>query len=546
MLPRARPARAGCGAGGGRRALLAAVLLLGWAAPAPARTFVVGSPAEPVQLDPAVVTDSASLGVTHQLYDTLVRLRAGTTEIEPGLAERWEVSPDGRVWTFHLRRGVRFHDGAPLDAAAVVWNVERWWRAAHPQHANQIRAGQTFEYWESQFGGFDDASVVSRVEAIGPHALRITLRQPQAPLLANLAIPGFGIASPRAVERWGTEFGKHPVGTGPFRFVEWRPHEEVVLEANPDSWGARPKARRVVVRTIKNNSQRLAALKAGEIHAMEGLNPDDVGVVRRDPSLSLLLRPPNTTGYVAFNYQVREFQDKRVRRAFAHAIDKRALVDALYGGTGLVATQFQPPSLWGYNPALQDYGYSPAKARELLREAGFPTGLREITWPDGTREPLVLWYMPVSRPYFPNPREIAEAIAADLAKSGITGRLQTLDWAVYLDRVKHGRLPLFMLGWIGDNGDPDNCLCYVFCTPGAPGQGFYANRPLTDLLLRAQTLTSRAERARLYRRAEQILHDDVARLFIAHNRTPLALSTRVVGYVPSPTGTEAFDTVELR
>ncbi len=302
---------------------------------------------------------------------------------------------------------------------------------------------------------------------------------------------------------------------------------------------------RVIARTIKDSSRRLAALKAGEIHAMEGLNPDDVRAVAADPTLRLLLRPANNTGYVAFNYRVKEFQDRRVRRTFAHAINKRAIVDALYGGTGLVATQFQPPALWGHDQGLQDDAYSPAKARELLRQAGFSSGLGEVTWEDGTREPLVLWYMPVSRPYFPNPKEIAEAIAADLARVGITVRLRTVDWTVYLDRVKNGRLPLYMLGWIGDNGDPDNGLCYVFCAPGAPHQGFYANPALAELLRRARTLADRAERAALYRRAERMLHDDVARLFIAHDRSPLALSKRVTGYLPSLTGTEPFNTVEV-
>jgi len=532
-------------------ALLVAITLVvgavvGLAGPARAQTFVFGWPAEPVQLDPAVVVDGVSLAITYQIYETLVRLRASTTEIEPGLAERWETTANGLVWTFHLRRGARFHDGAPADAAAVVWNFERWRTTGHPQHADQVRAGQTFEYWESQFGGFDDRSVVSRVDAVDPHTVRLTLRQPLAPLLANLVIPGFAIASPKAVERWGTAFGKHPVGSGPFRFVEWRPGEAVVLEANPDYWGARPKVQRVVGRAIKDNAKRLAALRAGELHGMEGLNPDDVAAVKRDPELRLLLRPANTTGYVAFNFKVKEFQDRRVRQAFAHAIDKRALVGALYGETGLVATQFQPPVLWGHDPALRDHEHDPAKARALLRQAGFANGLKTITWQDGRPEPLALWYMPVARPYFPNPREIAQAIAADLARAGIAARPETVDWAVYLERTQHGRLPLFMLGWIGDNGDPDNCLCYVFCAPGAPSQGFYANRALTDLLLRGQALTTQVERARLYRRAERLLHDEVARLFIAHSQAPLAFSKRVRGYVPNPTAVESFGAVEVQ
>ena len=521
-------------------------LLLGLADATQAQTFVFGWSAEPVQLDPAVVIDSASLGITPQIYDTLVKFRGSTTEIEPALAEKWEASPDGRVWTFHLRKNVRFHDGSPLDATAVVWNFERWWKSSHPQHQNQVKAGQTFEYWESQFGGFDAKSIVSKVEAVGSHSVRITLKQPLAPLLASLGIPGFGIASPKAVETWGTEFGKHPVGTGAFRFVQWHPNQEVILQANPDYWGVKPTVKRVVTRTIKDNGKRLAALKTGEIHGMEGLNPEDVRAVKADPNLKLLLRPANTTGYVAFNYKVKEFQDKRVRQAFAHAIGKKAIVDALYGGTGLVATQFEPPTLWGYNRSLQDYESSPARARDLLRQAGFRNGLSEVTWEGGERKPLVFWYMPVSRPYYPNPKEIAEAIAADLARVGIRVRLQTVDWAVYLDRVKNGRLPLYMLGWIGDNGDPDNCLCYVFCSPGAANQGFYANKPMADLLLRAQRLTNQAERAELYRHAEQMLHHDVARLFIAHNQSPLAFSKRVKGYIPNPTGTEYFNTVEIQ
>jgi peptide/nickel transport system substrate-binding protein len=525
---------------------LGGAALLGAVAPASAQTFVFGAQGEPVQLDPAIITDGISSRLTRQIFDGLVKYRGATTEVEPALAEKWEVSRDGKVWTFQLRKSVKFHDGTPFDAVAVVWNFERWWKVAHPQHDNQVKAGQTFEYWEAQFAGFDDKSVVGAVEAVGTHTVRITLKEPQAPFLANLAMFVFDIASPKAVERWGTEFGKHPVGTGAYKFVEWKPNQEVVLEANPDYWGQKPKIKRLVVRNIKDNSQRLGALKAGEIHGMEGLNPDDVGVVKSDASLQLLLRPTNTTGYIAFNYKVKEFQDKRVRQAFAHAINKRGIVDALYGGTGLVASQFQPPALWGYNRELKDYEYSPGQAQALLREAGQPQGLSDITWEDGKKEPLVFWYMSRSRPYFPNPKEIAEAMAADLAKVGIKTQLQTTEWAVYLDKRKNGQMPLYMLGWTGDNGDPDNFLCYFFCQPGVAREGFYANKPLADVLLRAQKLTQQSERAKLYRQAEQLLRDDAGRLFIANNQPPLAFAKRVKGYVPHPTGSEYFNTVEIQ
>src|SRR3989442_7777558 len=314
-------------------ALLVAVALHVTPGPALGQTFVFGAQGEPVQLDPAIITDGISSRITRQVFDGLVRYKGATTEVEPALAERWDVSRDGRVWTFHLRRNVRFHDGTPLDAAAVVWNFERWWKASHPQHDNQVKAGQTFEYWEAQFGGFDDKSIVSAVEAAGSHTVRITLKEAQAPFLANLAMFVFDIASPKAVERLGTEVGQHPVGTGAYRFVEWKPNQEVLLEANSVYWGPKPRVKRVVVRNIKDNSQRLGALKAGEIHGMEGLNPDDVAVVKGDANFHLLLRPTNTTGYIAFNYKVKEFQDKRVRQAFAHAINNARNVEGLYGAT---------------------------------------------------------------------------------------------------------------------------------------------------------------------------------------------------------------------
>ena len=510
-------------------------------------TFVFGGQGEPVSLDPAIITDGVSSRITRQIYEGLVKYKGPTTEVIPALAEKWEVSKDGTVWTFTLHKGVKFHDGNPCDAAAVVWNFDRWRLSKHPQHENQIKAGQTFEYYEAQFGGFDEKSLITKVEAVNPQTVRITLKNPQGPFLANLAMFVFDIVSPKAVEKHGLNFGKNPVGTGPFKFVEWKVGQEVILEANKDYWDKAhaPKVQRVVVRNIKDNSQRLAALKAGELHGFEGLNPDDVKVVRADPNLQIILRPTNTTGYVAFNYKVKELRDGRVRQAIAHAINKKAIVDALYGGTGMVATQFQPPPLWGYNKELKDYEYNPERAKQLLRDAGFGQGLKEITWDDGRKEPLQFWYMPVSRPYYPNPKEIAEAIAADLAKAGITVQLQTTDWAVYLDKRKNGQLPLYMLGWTGDNGDPDNFVCYFFCSPGNSREGFYANQQITDVLMEAQKLTDQPKRAALYRKAEQMIHDDVARIFIANNQPPLPFSKKVKGYVPNPTGSEFFNTVSI-
>ena len=518
--------------------------------PAPV-TFIFGAQGEPVCLDPAIITDGVSGRITNQIFEGLVKYDKDTTNIVASLAEKWEVSTDGKVWTFTLRKGVKFHDGTDFNADAVVKNFDYWSNTKNTVHAAQVKAGQTFEYYEAQFGGFDADSIITKVEAVDPATVRITLKEPQGPFLQNLGMFVFVFWSPTALDKAGVNSCKQPVGTGPFKFVEWKPNESVTLAKNADYWDKANAAKvdRVVVRNIKDNSQRLAALKAGEIHGLEGLNPNDVAGVKSDPNLQLLLRPANTTGYVAFNFKVKEFQNLKVRQAIAMAINKKAIVDALYGGTGQVATQFQPPSLWGYKKDLKDWDYDPAAAKKLLADAGYPNGITDITWADGKKEALTFWYMPVSRPYFPNPKEIAEAIAADLAKIGVSVKLQTIDWTVYLDKRKNGELPLYMLGWTGDNGDPDNFVCYFFCmdakdTP-ITREGFVADKEVSDLLKKAAVTIKQADRVPMYQQAEQMIHDRVLRIFIANNQPPLAFSKKVSGYIPNPTGTEYFNTVSI-
>jgi len=520
------------------------------AVPAP-EAFIFGAQGEPVCLDPPIITDGISGRVINQVFEGLVKFDKDTTNPVPSLAESWTVSDDGKVWTFTLRSGVKFHDGTDFNAEAVVKNFDYWKNTANPVHKAQLEAGQTFEYFEAQFGGFDDASIIQSVEAVDPTTVKITLKEPQGPFLNNLAMFIFVFWSPTALEAAGVNSCKNPVGTGPYKFVEWKPNEQVVLEAFADYWDKAnmPKMPKVIIRNIPNNSQRMLALAAGEIHGMEGLEPDDVTVVKTDPRFKLILRPANTTGYVAFNYKVTEFQDPKVRQAFAQAINKQAIVDAFYGGTGLVAKEFQPPSLWGYNDKIEDWAYDPEAAKKLLAEAGFPDGLKEITF-DGKKIPLEFWYMPVSRPYYQTPKDVATAIAADWAKVGIQVSLQTVDWATYLDKRKNGQLPLYMLGWTGDNGDPDNFVCYFFCMDAKDTpimrEGFVADKEVSDLLKKAATLTKQEERAPLYQEAEQMIHDRVLRIFIANNQPPLGFVAGVDGYIPNPTGTEFFNTVVVK
>ncbi len=514
-------------------------------------TFIFGAESEPVCLDPALAFDDYSPRVVNQVFEGLVKFDKDTTNVVPGLAEKWTVSEDGKSWVFSLRKGIKFHDGTDLNADSIVKNWDYWRNTRNPVHAAQVKAGQSFEYYAAQFMGFDDDSLISSVQSVDATTVKFTLRMPQGKFLNNLAMFAFGISSPSALEKAGLNSCKNPIGTGPYKFVEWKPNEQVILQAFPDYWDKAnaPKMNRVIVRTIPNISARLLALSAGEIHAMEGLEPRDIAAVKDNKNLKLLLRPSNTTGFIAFNFKVKEFQDPKVRQAFAQAINKTAIVDRLFGGTGLVAKEFQPPSMWGYNKDLDDWKYDSSAARKLLADAGYPNGVSDVTF-DGKKIPLELWYVPIARPYFPSPKETASAIATDWAKAGINVSLQTTDWVLYREKRKNGQMPLYLLGWMGDNGDPDNYLCYFFCLDprDAPktSEGYLADKEVSDLLKKAAAMTKQEDRAKAYQQAEKLIHDKILRIFVAHNQPVLAFSANVEGYVASPVNAEYFNTVVVK
>ena len=501
----------------------------------PADTLVWGRGGDSVSLDPANVTDGESLKVTHQIFDTLVEFKEGSTEVEPWLAADWEVSDDGKVWTFQLRQGVTFHDGTPFNAEAVVFNFERWMNTDNP-HRHE---GENFEYYAYMFGGFDEQSIIAKVEAVDEYTVRFTLREPLASFLQNLAMPCFATARPEAIKKYGADFGRHPVGTGPYRFVEWIPDQQITLEAYDQWWGEpKPKVRHIVYRAIKDNSARLAELMAGTIDVMEDPNPADLATVDTS-QFEILYREANNVGYLALNNDKEPFDDVRVRRAIAHAINKQEIVEAFWGELGQVAKNPLPPAMRGYNDAIQDYAYDPEKAKQLLAEAGYPEGFE-----------TELWTMPVPRPYMPEPQKIAEAIQQDLAAVGIRAEIVTHEWDVYLEKTGNGEHPMALLGWIGDNGDPDNFL-YVLLdkdnakTPGAGNISFYRSEEVHRLLIRAQRTPEQSVREQLYKEAQEIIHRDVPMIPLAHARSPIIVRKGVEGLVPSPLGSEKLHKVSV-
>ncbi len=524
-------------------------------------TFIFGRGGDSVQLDPAIVTDGESFRVTGQVLEPLFQYEHGTTVPVPALATACTPDEAATEWICELREGVKFHDGTDFNADSVIFNFERWRFTTNPYHFES----QVFEYYEAQFGGFDDASIITSVEKVDDYTIKFVLSAPQAPFLANLAMDIFAISSPAAIEAAGENYGTPAagaVGTGPFKFVEWVEGDHITVEANEDYWGGRPKIDQIIWRVIPDDSARFLALQAGDIHGLEQAVVEDLATAESDPNFTIMTRPALNTAYLAFNYKLVEFQDIKVREAVAHAINRAGLVENFYGKYGQVATNFLPPLVWGNDATIEDWSYDPELSKQLLTEAGFPDGLSEVTVAEdiadaegnvvftaGEKLPLRLYYMPVTRFYYPSPKEIGEAMAADLANAGFNVELYLEgDWATYLGARREGRLVgLYMLGWGGDNGDPDNFTCYFFCTGTEPiaREGWYQNAALVDILMEAQTTPGQDVREPLYKQAEQLMHADVARLWVAHNQTPLIFSSKVSGYIPQPVGADYYEFVEI-
>ncbi len=508
------------------------------------KALVFGHNGEPVSLEPGNITDGISIYVQRQIYDTLVDFKPGTTEPMAGLAVSWFASPDGKVWTFRLRQGVKFQDGTDLDAEAVKFNIERWW---DPKNPTRIDAAARYEIWPELFGGFkgDPGSILKEIQVVDKHTLRFVLSQPFPAFPAAIGSGYFGIASPAAIKKDGARYGSptgSAVGTGPYRLVEWRPGDQIVLEKNPYYWKkGYPKTERVVFKIIKDPAARLAALKAGTIDFTTDIPPANLKDIESDPNLNAVFRPSFNVGYLALNPSHKPLSDARVRRAIAMALNKKAIVQAFWGKLGVTDGHFTPPSMKAYqSPKVTDYEYNPQKAKQLLAEAGYPNGFD-----------LELWYMPVSRPYFPTPKEIAEAMAADLSALGIRVKLQTKDWATYLaDRKKAPGFQAYMLGWTGDYGDPQNFYDPHFASPIAdlfdPSGKPLEIKELNALLVKGATTSNLEERKKIYQQADELTFELALRVPIVHSQPLLAKRKNIAGWMPSPLGSESFEEIVKR
>ena len=528
-----------------KKLLLAALLLItsvAFAAPQYGGTLVFGRSGDSTSMDPSHATDGESFYAASAVYDNLVQFKYGSTEIEPGLATSWEVSEDGLEYTFKLRKGVKFSKtkffkmDSEFTSKDVVFSLKRQFDKAHPYN----KVGGAFKYWSAM----DMTSIVKDVTAVDKYTVKITLLKREAPFIANLAMEFAMILSSDYADQLTKakkqgDLGKKPVGTGPFVFVKWRKDDKIIYSANKDYWNGRPYIDKLIFKVITNNSVRAAELKAGSIHVMDFPNPAEVGDLESHKNIKLVKQEGLNVGYLAFNQEKKLFQDKRVRQAISYAINTEGIVKAVYEGLGKVATNPIPPTMWSYNKKLKGYAYNPEKAKKLLAEAGYPNGFETN-----------IWAMPVARPYNPNGRKVAEAMQADLAKVGIKVTIVSYDWGTYLKKSSMGEHDMVLLGWTGDNGDPDNFLNVLLSANAAkakPAQNraFWRNAEFTKLIDDAKIITDTAERTKLYERAQVIFEEEAPWKPIAHSIVVEPMLKSVNGFKLDPVGKRRFKEVWL-
>ncbi|MEW5771967.1 MAG: ABC transporter substrate-binding protein [Thermodesulfobacteriota bacterium] len=502
-------------------ALAACLAPAGAAEPGANDRLVMGQLSPCTTLDPARVVDADSIQVVRAVFEGLVRLRDGGLDVEPCLAESWEADPAALQWTFTLRPDLRFHDGTPCNAEAVVFSFLRIMDPAHPHFAGP-RGNLPMPLGN-----------VSAVEALDQLRVRFTLKSPHAGFLQGLSLPQLSVVSPAAVAGSGNGFARRPVGAGPFAFGDWTADGTVTVRANPDYWGPKPRIKEVIFRPVVNDAQRFHEFASGALDVVAGVPPADVARMAHMSEARLHSLPGLAVSYLGMRLGRPPLDRPEVRRAVAHAINTEALVRLIYQGQADSARGILPPGAPGFDPALRGHAYDPVLARRLLAGAGLAKGFS-----------VTLLTMNAPRPYLPNPVRVAEAVKGNLEAVGIRTRIASQDFPSFLDGFNRDEYDMFLLGWVMDTPDPDDLLSSLAVgSSAAPGisRGVWNSNRAMELLAQARQETDTDRRATLYSRFQELLRDEAPLVPLAHPRMNLAVRSRVQGLVLQPTGDVRFN-----
>jgi ABC-type transport system substrate-binding protein len=482
------------------------------------------------RLDPPAMDAQEGFIATTAMYEGLVRYKSGSTDIEPALAEKWDVSADGTEYIFHLKPGVKFHDGSPLTADAVAFTFDR--------EVNKDNA--LFKDAQGDYGGFpfiNDyiANVVTKVESVGALDVKFTLNRKFSPLLSNLAIPPGFVISMEALKKYGKAINENPVGTGPFKFTEWKKDDHITVDAFDGYWGNKPKLQRIVFQPVPEPSVRALKIQNGEGDVAWPIDPKDAPTLKGQANTDVLEQAGLNVNMAEFNLNKPELQNKSLRQAMNYAINKQELADKLYSGAGVPEQGVLPPTSWAYNADIKGYPFDPEKAQALLKDAGY------------SGQTLTLDTYTIARGYNPQGSKLAEAVQQYLDSVGIKSEIQTGEWTQYRADRHAAKLNVAFGGWQADTGDPENFLGVFFhiANKGGVNTSFYGVPEVDQLLNQANEETDVAKRKDLFNQAERRIVDDAPWLFICHMKQQVAIRKRVQGFVSQPTYIYYFNNVSV-
>ncbi len=507
-------------------------------------TFVFAGSADPVTLDPFFASDGESFRPARQIFEGLVGTKPGTADPAPLLATSWQTAQDGLSTTFELQSGVKFQDGTDFNADAACWNFDRWYNT--PPGIGQTE-DQSY-YWISLFKGFAKGdltdSVYKSCTVDGDNKITVALTQPFAGFVAALSLPSFSMQSPTAIKKWGatgqddpsqSEYATaHPTGTGPFVFQSWDKGNQITLTRNENYWGEKALVDEVRIVPIAEPKARADALLNGEIDGFDLVGPADISRLQ-DAGFQIANRPAFNILYLGINQAVKPLDDIRVRQAIAYAIDKEAVINASMPEGTKPALEFVPDSVNGYTPDVKTYDYDPAKAKDLLAQAGAQNLTIQFNYPTD-----------VTRPYMPSPGDTFNAIRSELEAVGINVKPQADRWDPdYLDRIQGGKdHGIHLLGWTGDYNDTDNFLGVFFGRKS--NEWGFENQKLFDALTKARGIPVVSDQTPVYQKINQQVMDFLPGIPIASPVPSLAFDPKVKGYVPSPVQDEPWNLVSVQ
>jgi peptide/nickel transport system substrate-binding protein/dipeptide transport system substrate-binding protein len=498
-----------------------------------ASTLVYCSEASPAGFDPSQYTSGTDLDASAEtVFNRLTQFKRGGTEVEPGLATRWDVAPDGLTYTFHLRQGVKFHTtdyftpSRDFDADDVLFTFRRLLDPNHP-----FRKAYPSE--SPYFGDMDLNTTIASVDKTDAQTVVFKLNHIDAAFIQNLAMSFASIQSAEYADQLlkegkAEDINQKPIGTGPFVFKRYQKDTQIRYTANKSYWKPEDvKIDNLIFSINTDPAVRLQKLKAGECQVSGYPRPSDITLMEQDPNLKVLHQPGFNLGFLAYNVTHKPLDQLKVRQALDMAIDKPAIIKAVYGQAGQLASNALPPGQWSFDPSIKDAPYNPDKAKALLKEAGVAPGTE-----------INLWAMTVQRASNPNARMSAQMIQSDWAKIGIKANIVSYEWGEYIKRAKAGEHDAMIYGWTGDNGDPDNWLGVLYSCAAVKGSNYakWCDPAYDKLIQQAKTTSDRDTRIRLYQQAQQILKAQVPITPIANSVVYQPMRKEVQDFKISPFG----------